>query len=337
MQRSWLKWGPVLVIGAIFFTSLSPAFAAQTLSAVQAQVTRLQIEATVAAEAGQQAQVELGKLTRSLNSVKAQDTIQANSMLVLQKSLGKIAAQQYMNNGIGEGMSLLFSSNPTLYLEVAGTLSNVTRKQSVQLSQFTTAEQRLRATSMTLKDKLALVAMAKAKYDKQEALAAGKLKEAEALLKKLSTAQRQALAKLQAHKDGAEQKASLALVSAGIKASGRGGVALRFASKQLGSRYVFGAAGILYWDCSGLTMKAFSAAGISLPHSAAAQLQYGKSIPFNKVQPGDLVFFGQPISHVSIYWGNGKMIDAPHSGARVRIETFSSWFGNEKFVGARRF
>jgi len=109
-------------------------------------------------------------------------------------------------------MSLLFSANPTLYLQAAGSLSVVTSKKALQLSRFTTAEQRLRATSLTLNDKLALVKAAKAKYAKQEALAQSKLAQAEALLAKLTKEQRDALAKLQANQDLADQQASLALL-----------------------------------------------------------------------------------------------------------------------------
>jgi len=234
-------------------------------------------------------------------------------------------------------MSLLFSSDPSLYLQTAGSLSMVTARKALQLSRYTTAEQRLRATSLTLNDKVALVAAAKKKFAAQEALAQTKLSQAEALLAKLTKDQRDALAKLQASQDNADQQASLALAAEGLKISGRSGIAIRYALKQLGSRYRFGAAGLVYWDCSGLTMQAFAAAGVSLPHSAAAQAGYGRYVPLNKIQPGDLVFFGRPISHVGIYYGNGRMLDAPHSGARVRIESFSSYFGGERFVAARRF
>lgn len=337
MHKSSILWAKLLLICATCVTLITSASAVQTLTDVQAQVTALQIQASAAAEAAQQAQVELGKLTRTLDSVKRQDSQQAGSMLNLKKSLGKIAAQQYIGNGISDSISLLFSSNPTLYLEVAGTLGIVTSKQSLQLSRFATAEQRLRATSLTLKDQVAKVAAAKAKYDNQEILARAKLKQAESLLTKLTKKQRKALAKLQAAQDNAEQNASLKLVKAGVKTNGRAGIALRYAANQLGSRYMFGASGLVFWDCSGLTMKAFASAGISLPHSSSAQAQYGKWVPLNEIQPGDLVFFGRPISHVGIYWGSGKMIDAPHAGARVRIETFSTWFGHDKFVAAKRF
>ena len=326
-----------VVIAGSLLTAILPASATQTLADVQAQVTRLQFEASAAAEAGQQAQVELKRLTRTLNSVKQQDSQQATTIAGLKKSLGQIASQQYQSNGISESMSLLFSSDPTLYLQTAGTLAMVTGKKTLQLSQYATAEQRLRATSLTLNDKVAQVAAANAKFVKQEALAQAKLAQAETLLAKLTKEQRDALAKLQASQDAADQQSSLALAGQGLKISGRAGVAIRYALKQLGDRYRFGAAGIVYWDCSGLTMAAFKAAGVSLPHSAAAQASYGKYVPLNKIQPGDLVFFGRPISHVGIYYGGGKMLDAPHSGARVRIESFSSWFGREKFVAARRF
>jgi cell wall-associated NlpC family hydrolase len=321
-----------IILGGENFAHASPS-----LASVQAQITSLQVQAAAAAEAGQQAQVELGRLTRSLNSVQQQDSQQTKSMASLKQSIGAIANQEYQSNGISQGMSLLFSSNPTLYLQAAGSLSVVTAKKALQLSRFTTAEQRLRATSLTLNDQLALVVAAKAKYAKQEALAQSRLAQAEALLAKLTKEQRDALAKLQANQDNADQQASLALAAQGVKVSGRAGIAIRYALKQLGSRYRFGAAGLVYWDCSGLTMQAFAAAGVSLPHSAAAQSSYGKYVPLNKIQPGDLIFFGRPISHVGIYYGNGKMLDAPHTGARVRIESFSSYFGGEKFVAARRF
>ena len=84
-------------------------------------------------------------------------------------------------------------------------------------------------------------------------------------------------------------------------------------------------------------MRAYQAAGVSLPHSAAAQANYGRRVPLNALKPGDIVFFGSPISHNGIYLGGGRMVDAPHTGARVRVESFGSYFGRERFVAARRF
>ena len=137
--------------------------------------------------------------------------------------------------------------------------------------------------------------------------------------------------------DEERQKYSLEQAKLANAVSGRAGIALRFAVKQIGDKYVWGAAGPVYWDCSGLTMRAYEAAGVSLPHSARAQSGYGRSVAFANLQPGDLVFFGKPISHVGIYLGGGKMVHAPRPGARVQIVEFSNYFGKKPFVGARRF
>jgi cell wall-associated NlpC family hydrolase len=111
-------------------------------------------------------------------------------------------------------------------------------------------------------------------------------------------------------------------------------VAIKYALAQIGDRYVFGAAGLINWDCSGLTMRAFQAAGVSLPHSSRAQYNYGKSIARKDLQPGDLVFFGKPISHVAIYVGGNRMLHAPRTGARVKIAEFD--LGKKPYIGARR-
>jgi cell wall-associated NlpC family hydrolase len=329
------RW--VLLAASTFLCATAvPSYASPSISQVQAQVESLQIQASAIAESAQQSQVELNNLERSLSSVQTKDSAQNASIAALKKSVGVIAAEEYKNGELSQGMSLLFSSDPTLYMNSAQSLQIVESRNANELRKFATAEQSLKATALTLGDQVALVAKAKAKYVAEEAAAQGKLQEAEKLLNSLNKAERARLAALQASEDSKYQASSLALAKEGNGVTGAEGVALRYALKQLGSRYMFGAAGMIFWDCSGLTMRAFGAAGIALPHSAAAQAGYGKSIPLNQVKPGDLVFFGRPITHVGIYFGNGKMLDAPHSGARVRIENFGSWFGGEKYVAARR-
>ncbi len=323
---------------ATILISIAPSSnAAQSIAAVQAQVTSLQIQASAIAEAAQQSQVNLISLTRTLNSVQARESIQTASLTALKRSIGALAAEQYKNGFLGQGMTLMFSSNPTQYLNSAQSLSIVETQNAIRMRKFASADIALKSTALTLNQKVALVAAAKAKYQAQEVAAQAKLAQAQKLLAGLTKSERARLAAIQAAEDNNFQKKSLSLARGKIAGSGAGAIALRYALKQLGSPYVFGAAGLLYWDCSGLTMRALQQAGISLPHSAAAQASYGKRILFNQVRPGDLVFFGQPISHVSIYFGGGQMVDAPHSGARVRIESFGAWFGGEKFVAARRF
>jgi cell wall-associated NlpC family hydrolase len=98
---------------------------------------------------------------------------------------------------------------------------------------------------------------------------------------------------------------------------------VRFAYAQLGKPYVYGAAGPSSFDCSGLTMRAWGAAGVALPHNAAAQQSMLHYVAQSSLQPGDLVFFGSPAYHVGIYIGGGRFIHAPHTGDVVRIENLS--------------
>jgi len=313
-----------------------PADAAQSLAQVQAKVRQLEEEATTAAEGAQEAKVKLAILTKTLNGIKAKAQIQGQTVSSLQRSLGIIAIEQYKSGGFGQSFELLFSSDPTLYLSSAGALEAITRRKSTQLRKFEAAQQRLNATTLMVNDKIALVAAAQKKLAAQSAIAQSKLAEAEKLLSKLTKAERERLAKLAEDEENADQKSSLEAAKSANAVSGRAGIALKYALKQIGDRYVFGAAGTVTWDCSGLTMRAYQAAGVSLPHSSAAQSRMGKKVSLNALNPGDLLFFGRPVSHVGIYLGGGKMVHAPRSGSRVKVAASGS-LGRKPLVGARRF
>ncbi len=92
-------------------------------------------------------------------------------------------------------------------------------------------------------------------------------------------------------------------------------VAIAAARSQIGVPYVWGTSnpGVSF-DCSGLTMYAWGQAGVSLPHSSAMQAAVTPDVSRDQLQPGDLLFFYNPISHVAIYSGNGMMVDASHPG-----------------------
>lgn len=325
----------VVIMGASAIL-VPPATAAQTLEQIQAKVRQLEEDATTAAEGAQEAKVKLTELTRTLNGIKAKAEVQSQTLSLLSKSLGTIAVEQYKSGTLSQGLELLFSSDPALYLSSAGALDAVTRGKTAQLRRYQAAAQRLSATTLTVNDKLALVKAAQKKFAAQSALALSKLKEAESLLSKLKKADRERLAKLAAAQEDADQKSSLVAAKSASGVSGRAGIALKFALKQIGDRYVFGAAGLVTWDCSGLTMRAYQAAGVSLPHSSAAQSRMGKKVSFKSLKPGDLLFYGRPVSHVGIYLGGGKMVHAPRSGSRVKVAASGS-LGSKPFVGARRF
>jgi cell wall-associated NlpC family hydrolase len=114
--------------------------------------------------------------------------------------------------------------------------------------------------------------------------------------------------------------------------SGGAATAIATAKAQLGKRYVYAAAGPDTFDCSGLTMFAWRAAGVSLPHSSQMQYASLPHVPMDALQPGDLVFYGHPIHHVGMYLGGGTYIHAPQTGDVVKI---SSVYRSD-FAGAAR-
>lgn len=104
--------------------------------------------------------------------------------------------------------------------------------------------------------------------------------------------------------------------------------AIAFARQQLGEPYRWAAAGPDAWDCSGLTMRAWQAGGVSLPHYSAAQYDATTPISVGQLRPGDLVFWGDSpssIHHVALYIGNGQILHAPRTGRPVAIDSMYYW------------
>jgi cell wall-associated NlpC family hydrolase len=107
--------------------------------------------------------------------------------------------------------------------------------------------------------------------------------------------------------------------------------------QYLGVPYVWGGTSPHGFDCSGLVKYVFAQVGISLPHYTVSQWNFPGAIPVSKsqLQPGDLVFFNGK-DHVGIYIGFGDIIDAPHTGANVEIDSLNQgWFAS-RYDGARR-
>ncbi|GAA2807046.1 C40 family peptidase [Nonomuraea dietziae] len=106
--------------------------------------------------------------------------------------------------------------------------------------------------------------------------------------------------------------------------------ALHAAAGKLGRPYVWGAEGPDTFDCSGLVQWAFAQAGVRMPRVTHQQWVTGPQVPLSQVQPGDLVFWRSDptnpgyISHVAIYWGNGKVLQAPRTGDVVKISPLST-------------
>jgi cell wall-associated NlpC family hydrolase len=152
-------------------------------------------------------------------------------------------------------------------------------------------------------------------------------------------AQARLSAQLQAQREAAAQAVVGASASApeGVAVappSQYGGV-VGIAMQYLGTPYVWGGAAPGGFDCSGFVMYVFAQVGVSLPHHAASQYNYGVPVSQDQLQPGDLVFF-DGLGHVGIYIGGGQFIHAPHTGDVVKISSLSdSWYAST-YYGARR-
>ena len=112
--------------------------------------------------------------------------------------------------------------------------------------------------------------------------------------------------------------------------SSRGAIAVAAAKSQIGVRYIkFMSREGVGFDCSGLTGWAWEQAGVSIPHQSRQQFNTTARVPIAYIEPGDLIYFYSPITHVGIYIGGGMMVDAPGPGRFVRYAavTFSKVVG----------
>jgi cell wall-associated NlpC family hydrolase len=128
----------------------------------------------------------------------------------------------------------------------------------------------------------------------------------------------------------AEQAAQV--VANDTTASDRAKAALAYALAQVGKAYVMGGVGPDSFDCSGLVLMAYRQIGISLPHNARIQADFGTPVDRGNLAPGDLLFFYTPIGHVAMYIGNGLIVHASTPATGVKIS--GVMWGN--FVAARR-
>ena len=321
---------------AVFMAHSTQAQAAPSVASVQRDIDRLRTLAAEKYEEANEATIRINSLQKETGALQQREAIIQDELSIVSKVLAKIAISEYQGSGFGNTFELLFSSDPTQYLSDASVLDGVSRGYSKQLREFAATKQRVQATQLVLADRTAVLLAEKKRLNRQVTEAKAALLKAEKLLKSLAKADRERLLREEAARENKIQNDSKGYAASDKGDNTRGSIALKFALQQIGDIYVWAAAGPTRWDCSGLTMRAFQKAGVSLPHSSRVQVKYGKSIAFSNVKPGDLLFFGKPISHVSMYMGGGKMVQAPRPGKRVEVVQFTKMFGRKPFVGARR-
>jgi peptidoglycan DL-endopeptidase CwlO len=269
--------------------------------------------------AGQRATAEAA--AAELESVTAQ-------LAAAQQQVRGLARSAYTGSGLGSFQALLTSDTADDFVDRMATLQLVAGHQNGILEQAAVANV---AAAQAQAAAQQAAATAQEQYDAvaaQKAALEADIAEYRAAFDQLS-AQEQQVAVAGHDDDRAsrsverEEPAPSGPIVAGSSAAQ---VAIDMAMAQRGKPYVWAGSGPGSFDCSGLTAYAFAAAGVSLPHSSRMQSQMGQSVSRDALQPGDLVFFYSPVSHVGIYIGNGQMVHAPSSGDVVKVAPLMSGF-----------
>ncbi|WP_326555094.1 C40 family peptidase [Micromonospora sp. NBC_01813] len=216
--------------------------------------------------------------------------------------VGQIAITAYKTGGLSTASALLDGTSDT-FVHRLGTLDHLARDRQQRLSSFTDTQ----VTYLAEQEKLQA---ALAKQDAQVAELADRKEKIEAEIDELMEKREDAY--------GAASQAGSSYSGPVPSVAGAAGTAVEFAYGAIGKPYVWGSSGPNGYDCSGLMLAAWRAAGKSLPHNAAMQWDRVAKINRSALQPGDLVFYNG-LAHVALYVGNGQVIHAPTFGRPVEL------------------
>ena len=300
------------------------------------------------------AKQQLQQISDKVATLQAQADVANDQANQAKSRLAQIASQMYRNGSAGNGVSLLLSAGQAdnlLYQLGAkdrlAVQNDTTYRKAVEKQRY--AQSVTDQLNVAKQDLKAKAKVAKAAYDKA-AGAANELANKISANKSLQNTFYAQLATLQKTSADLERRRAEGIAAEIRQNNGNAGSVLtapslynvqdanpevvrkvlNFARAQLGERYVFGGAGLTYWDCSGLTMTTYQkAAGIYISwHSVVAQFrlaaQRKQLVPMRERQAGDLIFYTTSSAfdgdkyHIAIYSGNNMMIEAPRPGAVVR-------------------
>ncbi|MEW1688933.1 NlpC/P60 family protein [Streptomyces sp. NPDC091265] len=317
---------------------------------VQKKVDDLYRQAGTATQHYDQAKEASAKQRTKVDTLLDDIAARADKLNEARRKLGNYAAAQYRDGTLAPTATFFLADDPQSFFDQTHLMDRMAEHQQQAVTDFRTKQaeaSRKRAEAVTSLETLT-ESQTKLRTSKQNVQ--NKLTEARTLLSKLTTEEKARLAELERKKKAEAQRRAteLAKKQAAAKAeadrkAGEAGDAggtgtgagtgsdsgattkaakvLAFARAQLGKPYVWGATGPSSYDCSGLTQAAWKAAGVTIPRTTWDQVEVGTRIATADLQPGDLVFFYDDISHVGIYKGDGMMIHAPKPGANVREES----------------
>jgi cell wall-associated NlpC family hydrolase len=325
------------------------------LSAAAAELARLQAQAEALTERYDEVQVNEQRAAAAYRVTEARLKYAQRAEDASQRRLAGLAAQEFESGGGFDSMTAMLgdADGPQGYLNAVGlgqvlaqkgtdtlaesqandVVARVFRTQAhdlliAQQADLRAARELKLAIQAAVARQLAFVQAAKTKRNKLAGQLASAQAHEAALQAALAAQAAGAAARAAAAAGGPEGPAQAPSWAWGSGASvTQGDIAANWALSQLGKPYQWGAAGPDSYDCSGLTMEAWAHAGVQLLHYTGYQWEEGPHVPLNELQRGDLLFYATntadpgTIHHVGIYIGNGMMVDAPYTGAFVRIDS----------------
>jgi cell wall-associated NlpC family hydrolase len=287
----------------------APSFAEPDIDDVQARVEKLYHEAEQASERYNDARVELQRTQERLKSLRADLDRQEEKVESVRARVASTVVAQYQGQALSTTSQVFLSEDPDTFLDQLATVSAYNDQQSQLMGEFATQIKQLELREAAAERELEGLAKTKETLAEEKAEIDEKAGEAKSLLDDLEA---------EARETRASRSGSRAPLP-DVAVSGRAGAAVNYGLAQVGDAYVYGAAGPDSFDCSGLTMMAWAQAGVSLPHSSSGQMSAGPSVSPSAVQPGDLVFYYSPVSHVGMYIGNGQIVHAANPSTGVEV------------------
>ncbi|MGH4035881.1 NlpC/P60 family protein [Actinomycetota bacterium Odt1-20B] len=300
-----------------------PAVTGETrLAAARARLDTLYREAERATDAYNAAKelVRLGeRRTAAVDRSVVRLTLKVTE---LRDGVGWLARKQYQSGGLPPAAAALFSPDPGQYLRSQMTMGYGAGRVAGRVDQLRRAQRELAERQVHARRALAAVrALRRNKQTAQEKVQE-RVGQAEKLLADLTEQERRRLARAEEAAAWERQRRWLEHTSPSDlnRAAGpRGRRALHFAREQLGKPYVWGAEGPDTYDCSGLTQKAWQAAGVSIPRTSQEQWARLPHVALADLRKGDLVIYFHDATHVALYIGDGLILHAPRPGRHVTI------------------
>lgn len=324
-----LAFGSALLAATVLIPgSVGYADPQKKLDDVRKQVEELEHKAEESAELSNELTDKKEASGRRLDKLKADSKRQQQKVAALRRHIGQLAAADYRTGGMDTTVQLLLAKNPDDFLAHMTTAQAFAGQQGDTLTQLKVEQKRL-------VERQSLVQAELSRFKEAEEGAAAKMKEADdrlaaskAVLKQLTAAERERLEKQREEREERERRPSRDKDRNDPNpepepdedpppGSSRSAIAFAEAKKYIGVPYVFGGESMSGVDCSGLTLKAWEAAGVNLPHSSRSQYAVSTKISKSQLVQGDLVFFYGRRSHVGLYAGNGMVLHAPRPGKSV--------------------